>query len=170
MSKPIAWHEKSAFEVAQALQQRSLSAQHYVGACLDQIEAREPEVQAFAFINPDLALARAKASGKRVLIKMGGNWCGDCRILQATMDLPEMKTFLNRNFEMISVDVGRMDKNLQIPARYGVTTRLEGVPAIFVVDPKSGQQLVGKAQIADLADARHMQPQDLANWLARYTK
>jgi len=118
----------------------------------------------------DKALARAKANGKRVLIKMGGNWCGDCRILQATMDLPEMKTYLNRNFEMVSVDVGHMDKNLQIPARYGVTTKLEGVPAIFVVDPKSGQQLVSKAQIADLADARHMQPQDLANWLAKYTK
>ena len=118
----------------------------------------------------DKAIARAKASNKRVLIKMGGNWCGDCRILQATMDLPEMKTFLNRNFEMVSVDVGHMDKNLQIPARYGVTTKLEGVPAIFVVDPKSGQQLVSKAQIADLADARHMQPQDLANWLAKYTR
>ena len=126
--------------------------------------------KANATADVDKALARAKASGKRVLIKMGGNWCGDCRILQATMDLPEMKTFLNRNFEMVSVDVGRMDKNLQIPARYGVTTKLEGVPAIFVVDPKSGQQLVSKAQIADLADARHMQPQDLANWLAKYTK
>ena len=118
----------------------------------------------------DKALARAKKSGKRVLIKMGGNWCGDCRILQATMDLPEMKAWVNRNFETISVDVGRMDKNLQIPARYGITTKLEGVPAIFVVDPKSGQQLVSKAQVADLADARHMQPQDLANWLAKYTK
>ena len=118
----------------------------------------------------DRALARAKASGKRVLIKMGGNWCGDCRILQATMDLPEMKTFLDRNFEMVSVDVGHMDKNLQVPARYGVTSKLEGVPAIFVVDPRTGQQLVSKAQIADLADARHMAPQDLANWLAKYTK
>ena len=118
----------------------------------------------------DKALAKAKATNKRVLIKMGGNWCGDCRILQATMDLPEMKAFLSRNFEMVSVDVGHMDKNLQIPARYGVTDKLEGVPAIFVVDPASGKQLVSKAQIADLADARHMAPQDLANWLAKYTK
>jgi thiol-disulfide isomerase/thioredoxin len=116
------------------------------------------------------AKARAKASGKLLIIDLGGNWCGDCRILQATMDLPEMKTFLDRNFEMVSIDVGHMDKNLQIPARYGVTSKLEGVPAIFVVDPKSGQQLVSKAQIADLADARHMHPQDLANWLAKYTK
>src|SRR5690348_11734128 len=118
----------------------------------------------------DKALARAKASGKRVLIDMGGNWCGDCRILAATLESPEMKAFVNRNFEMVSVDVGRFDKNLQVPARYGITTRLEGVPAILIVDPKTGQQLVSKAQVADLADARHMAPQDLANWLAKYTK
>jgi thiol-disulfide isomerase/thioredoxin len=118
----------------------------------------------------DKALARAKASGKRVLIDMGGNWCGDCRILAATLELPEMKAFVNKNFEMVSVDVGRFDKNLQVPARYGITTRLEGVPAILIVDPKTGQQLVSKAQVADLADARHMAPQDLANWLAKYTK
>ena len=118
----------------------------------------------------DRALARAKAANKRVLIDLGGNWCGDCRILAATLELPEMKAFVNRNFEMISVDVGRFDKNLQVPARYGITTRLEGVPAILVIDPKTGQQLVSKAQVADLADARHMAPQDLANWLAKYTK
>jgi len=118
----------------------------------------------------DKALARAKANGKRVLIDMGGNWCGDCRILAATLELPEMKAFVNKNFEMVSVDVGRFDKNLQVPARYGITTRLEGVPAILIVDPKTGQQLVSKAQVADLADARHMAPQDLANWLAKYTK
>ena len=118
----------------------------------------------------DRALVRAKAANKRVLIDMGGNWCGDCRILAATMDLPELKTFVDRHYETVEVDVGRMDKNLQIPARYGVTDKLEGVPALLVVDPQSGRQLVSRAQIADLADARHMAPQDLADWLAKYTK
>jgi thiol-disulfide isomerase/thioredoxin len=116
----------------------------------------------------DKALARAKANGKRLLIDMGGNWCGDCRILAATMQLPEMKAFVSRNFEVVAVDVGHFDKNLQIPARYGVTERLAGVPAIFVVDPKTNRELVGKAAVADLADARHMAPQALADWLAKY--
>lgn len=115
------------------------------------------------------ALAKAKASHRRVLIDLGGNWCGDCRILSATMELPEMKAFIDRHFVVVVVDIGRMDKNLQIPARYGVTDQIEGVPALLVVDPVSGKQLVGRAQIADLADARHMQPQALADWLARWT-
>ena len=118
----------------------------------------------------DKALARAKATNKRVLIDMGGNWCGDCRILAATMDLPEMKAFIHRNFEVVSVDVGRFDKNLQIPARYGITERLEGVPAILIVDPALNKQLVSRADVAALADARHMAPQALADWFAKYTK
>ncbi|WP_293903351.1 thioredoxin family protein [Phenylobacterium sp.] len=118
----------------------------------------------------DRAIARAKATHKLVLIDMGGNWCGDCRILAATLELPEMKAFMARHYEMVSVDVGRMDKNLQVPARYGITERLEGVPAVLIVDPQTGRQLVSKAQVADLADARHMTPQDLANWLAKYTR
>jgi thiol-disulfide isomerase/thioredoxin len=118
----------------------------------------------------DRALARAKASGKLVLIDLGGNWCGDCRILAATMALPEMKRFIDRHFELVSVDVGRFDKNLQIPARYGITNRLEGVPALLVVDPKTGRQLVGRRQVADLADARHMRPQALADWIAQWTR
>lgn len=118
----------------------------------------------------DRAFARAKAGKKLLLIKMGGNWCGDCRILQATMDLPEMKTFLNRHYEMVSIDVGHMDKNLQVPARYGVKDKLEGVPAILIVDPVSGKQLVARADVAALADARHMSPQALANWLAKYAR
>lgn len=118
----------------------------------------------------DRALVRAKARGKRVIVDMGGNWCGDCRILAATMDLPEMKAFLDRHFEIVTVDVGRFDKNLQIPARYGITSRLEGVPALLVVDPKTGRQLVGPTQVSALADARHMRPQDLADWFAQWTR
>lgn len=118
----------------------------------------------------DRALVRAKTSGKRVLIDMGGNWCPDCRILATTMELPEVKAFVDRYFVVVKVDVGRFDKNLQVPARYGVTERLAGVPAIMVVDPKSGRELVGKAAVAELADARHMAPQALADWLAKYAK
>ncbi len=35
------------------------------------------------------AKARARASGKLLLIDLGGDWCGDCQILTATMDRPD---------------------------------------------------------------------------------
>src|SRR5580765_5563908 len=87
------------------------------------------DTKANANAQVDAAVARAKKDGKEVLIDLGGNWCADCRILAGLMELPEMQTFLKAHYEMVSVDVGRFNKNLQIPARYGITTRLEGVPA-----------------------------------------
>jgi thiol-disulfide isomerase/thioredoxin len=115
------------------------------------------------------ARAKAKKEGKLLIIDLGGNWCGDCRVLAATMDLPELKRFVDEHYVVITVDVGRFDKNLQVPASYGITKRLEGVPALLVVDPKTNK-LLDAGHVAALADARHMTPQALADWLAQWTR
>ena len=115
------------------------------------------------------AFARARVSGKRVLIDLGGNWCGDCVVLANLMELPELKPFLAAHFEIVSVDVGRFKRNLQIPARFGITKRLEGVPALLIVEP-NGKTLVDAGHVSALADARHMTPQGLADWLAQWAK
>jgi len=115
------------------------------------------------------ANTKAKAAGKLLLIDLGGNWCGDCRILAATMDLPEFKTFVHRHYETVEVDVGRLDKNLQVPAKYGITDRLEGVPSLLIVDPRTGK-LINAGRTANLSDARHMTPQALADYLAQWTR
>jgi len=114
------------------------------------------------------AFAQARAQNKRVLIDLGANWCADCRILQALMDRPEVHGFLTANYAIAVVDVGRLNRNLQIPARFGVTDRLEGVPAILIADPDG--KLVNAGQVFALVEARHMTPQDIVNWLARWTR
>ena len=115
----------------------------------------------------DAAIARAKKNGKRVMIDLGGNWCADCRIMAGLMELPEMERFLNAHYEIVSVDVGRFNRNLQIPARYGITQRLEGVPAFLVVTTDG--KLVNAGRVSAIQDARHMTPQALADWLAQWT-
>ncbi|WP_375396150.1 thioredoxin family protein [uncultured Sphingomonas sp.] len=116
-----------------------------------------------------VAAARAAAirSHKRLLIDLGGNWCLDCRLLAGVMALPEMRGFIARHFEVVTVDVGRFDKNLQIPARYGITGRLKGVPAILIVDPRT-DRLVNAGRETALSDARSLTPQALADWLASW--
>ena len=114
------------------------------------------------------AAARAKARHKLLLIDLGGNWCPDCRILAGTMELPEVKAFVRAHYEVVTVDVGRFDRNLQIPAHYGITRRLEGVPSILVVDPVR-DVLVNAGHVSALSDARSMTPQALADWLAQWT-
>jgi thiol-disulfide isomerase/thioredoxin len=110
------------------------------------------------------AFAQARAENKRVLIDLGGNWCGDCRILAGVLELPEVKRFIDSHFVVVVVDVGRFNRNLQIPARFGITQRLEGVPAVLIANPDG--RLVNGSHIAALADARSMSPQDIVNWLA----
>lgn len=114
------------------------------------------------------AFVRARREHKRVLIDLGGNWCGDCRVLAAVMELPEVKQFLDAHYIMVNVDVGRFDKNLQIPARFGFTQRLAGVPSILVADPDG--KLIDRGDISALSDARAMTPQALADWLAQWAR
>ncbi|HTT82348.1 MAG TPA: thioredoxin family protein [Rhizomicrobium sp.] len=114
----------------------------------------------------DAAFAKARAEHKRVMLDLGGNWCGDCRVLAGIMDLPKMRRFLEAHYVLVSVDVGRFNKNLQVPARFGITERLVGVPSVLVADPDG--KLVNRNDIFALADARSMTPQAIADWLAQW--
>lgn len=135
-------------------------------------ELNPPETPYDVAANADAAVAaafaRARSNHKRVLLDLGGNWCGDCRILAGLMDLPEMRHFLAAHFEIVSVDVGRFDTNLQIPARFGFTQRLLGVPTVLIATPDG--RLVNGTDVFALADARHMAPQAVADWLAKWAK
>ena len=113
------------------------------------------------------AKAQALSQHKLLLIDMGGSWCGDCRILAGTMDLPTVKRFVDAHYVEVTVDSGRqMNQNLQVPARYGVP-KLSGVPSLFIVDPRT-DKLLDAGHTPALADARHMTPQGLADWLAQW--
>ncbi|HEY2068865.1 MAG TPA: thioredoxin family protein [Rhizomicrobium sp.] len=117
----------------------------------------------------DAALADAKRQHKLAFIDLGGNWCGDCRVLAGLMELPEYKRFIDAHYVVVTVDVGRFNKNLQIPARWGITDRLEGVPAVLIVDPVTNR-LIDAGHVSALADARHMDPQSILDWIAEWTR
>lgn len=56
-----ALHTLSATEARALLQARKISSEELVRACLARIEEREPEVGAWAYLDPELALAQARA-------------------------------------------------------------------------------------------------------------
>ena len=114
------------------------------------------------------AFARAKKSGKRVLLDLGGDWCPDCIVLSNFMKLPEIKRFVDTYYDVVLVDVGRFNKNLHIPARLGFAEKLRGVPAVLIFTPD--RKLVNRGDIFTTANARGMTPQGLADYLARYAK
>ncbi len=54
------WHEMDAVTLARKLSQRELSAETLLASCLERIDAREPQVQAWSHIARDAALERAR--------------------------------------------------------------------------------------------------------------
>ncbi len=113
------------------------------------------------------ARAQAISEHKRLLIDLGGNWCLDCRVLAGIMALPDLQPYLAQHFVITKVDIGRFDKNGSIAAHYGIKGRLAGVPAVLAIDPVR-DRLLNRDQLFALADARHMTPQGLADWLAQW--
>lgn len=113
------------------------------------------------------AVARARTSGKRLLIDFGANWCVDCRVFASVAELPAMRRWIARHFELVTVDVGRFNRNLDIAARYGVS--LEAVPAVFVIDPRSGK-LLNRDEVEALGDASLSTPPAIAAWLGKWAR
>jgi hypothetical protein len=137
-------------------------------AALPMLDKKPYEAKANADAAIDVAFERARKSGKRVLIDLGGNWCPDCLVVANVMRLRNVKPFVAAHYEVAFVDVGRFDKNLQVLLRFGIREHLEYVPSVLVADPNG--ELVNGGNFSDLADARNMTPQAIVDWLAKWTK
>jgi thiol:disulfide interchange protein len=112
------------------------------------------------------AFAKARRSGKRVLVDFGGNWCPDCRILAGVLNLPEVRAYVTKHYEVVTVDVGRLNRNPVRAERLGIR-ELSGVPTVVIADA-SGKPL-NITNSADLSNARGMSPQGIVDWLAQWT-
>jgi thioredoxin-related protein len=80
------------------------------------------------------ALQRAKKDNRQVLIQWGGNWCEWCVLLHKkfTTD-PELRRKLLYEYELITIDVGRMDKNVDLAKQYKAALG-NGVPYLTILD------------------------------------
>jgi thiol-disulfide isomerase/thioredoxin len=111
------------------------------------------------------AFAHAKQSGKRVLIDFGGNWCPDCRILAAVMELPAVRPFIDAHYEVVRIDVSRFNRNLDVAKDYGAPS-IKGVPYLVIAQP-DGKILVSSDEVTD---EKHTTPQQMTDWLAYWAQ
>jgi thiol:disulfide interchange protein len=108
------------------------------------------------------ALARAKAQHKRVILDFGGNWCGDCKVLDIYFHDPANKSLLEENFELVDVNIGRYDANQDIADHYGIPLK-RGVPALVVLSPE-GKVLLAQTH-GEFESMRSLQSSDLTKFL-----
>jgi thioredoxin 1 len=109
------------------------------------------------------AMVEARKTHKRVLLDFGGDWCGDCQVLNIYFHQSPNAELLAKNFVLVDVNIGRMDANLELAHKYGVP--ISGVPALAVLDP-SGK--VVYAQGKEFADMRHMEPTSVTEFLNKW--
>lgn len=99
-------------------------------------EARVYEVRPDAGGDVDAALARAAASGKRVLLVMGANWCHDSRAMAGWLETPRFAALVAEHYELVFVNVGMPQTgdghNLDIARRFGLA-EFPGTPAVLVL-------------------------------------
>ena len=81
------------------------------------------------------AILKAGAEHKHVLLDFGGNWCGDCQLLNIYFHDPGNAALLAANYVLVDVNIGEYDKNLDIAQKYQIPLKL-GVPAMAVLDGK----------------------------------
>jgi thiol:disulfide interchange protein len=79
------------------------------------------------------ALAKAAKLHKRIILDFGGNWCGDCVVLDKYFHQEPNASLLKANFILVDVNIGKFDKNADIAKTYGVPLE-KGVPALAVLD------------------------------------
>lgn len=93
--------------------------------------AYDPARDATADVNA--ALAAARTSRKSVLIVLGGSWCHDSMALVDLFAQPRFEAMLRERYELVWVDVGHRDRNLDIATRFGLGP-LEGTPTVLILN------------------------------------
>ncbi|MGC2607051.1 MAG: thioredoxin family protein, partial [Silvibacterium sp.] len=79
------------------------------------------------------AIHTAAREHKRIILDFGGNWCGDCQVLDIYFHQEPNQTIVDKNFVVVHIDIGRMDKNVDVAEKYSVPLK-RGVPALAVLD------------------------------------
>jgi thioredoxin 1 len=110
------------------------------------------------------ALAAARADRNDVLVVFGANWCPDCRELDKALN-GSSHALIAGHFQVVKVDVGRFDKNLELANQYGNPIRM-GIPAVVVLS--ADNRIVYSSKGGELANARKMGDTGIYDFLSQH--
>ena len=111
------------------------------------------------------ALKQARAENKRVILDFGGDWCGDCQVLDIYMHESPNAELLAKHFIVVHVDIGHMDHNVDVAKKYNVPIE-KGVPALAVLD-KHGKLLFSQEN-KEFENMRNMRSDDVTAFLNKW--
>jgi len=109
------------------------------------------------------ALEQARRNQRPVLVFFGANWCEDCRSLARSLELPGNAGLMARDFNVVKVDVGDFDRNLDVVDQLGGPIA-KGIPAAVLLAPDGSIRYSTKA--GELSTARRMSDEGVHDFFA----
>jgi thiol-disulfide isomerase/thioredoxin len=111
------------------------------------------------------ALKTAAATHKRILLDFGGNWCGDCQVLDIYFHDPANRPILDANFVLVHINIGMVDTNLELAKKYEVPLG-KGVPALAVLSENG--KLLYSQKGGEFEAMRRMQSSSVTSFLVQW--
>ncbi len=117
------------------------------------------------------ALAKARKDNRRVLIQWGANWCGWCHLLHDTFEKDkDVRKKILYEYDLVLIDVGRLDKNMDIAEKYKVDLKGNGLPYLTILDADG--QVIANQETASLESKikgkTEHDPISVFNFLSKY--
>src|SRR5262249_10491423 len=111
------------------------------------------------------AIRSATVTHRRILLDFGGNWCGDCKVLDLYMHDDKNKPLIDANFIVVHINVGRFDANLDLAEKYEIPLK-RGVPALAVLS-ENGKLLYSQKN-GEFEDMRRMESSSVTEFLVHW--
>jgi thiol-disulfide isomerase/thioredoxin len=113
------------------------------------------------------ALRRAQKEHKRVLVQFGANWCHWClKLHQLFNSNYKISRQLRNEYEVVHVDIGSFDKNLDLVKKYQAPLQEQGVPYLVVLDERG--KVVQRQETSSLEKGKQHDPQAVLAFLLKY--
>ena len=122
--------------------------------------------KADAKLDINQALTQAESTKTSLIIVFGANWCPDCKVLDIAMKSGTSAKLLARDFQIVKVNVGHFDTNLDVATSYGVPLE-KGIPAVAILSSKKKVLYVTKD--GELANAQKMGETGIYDFFKRVT-
>lgn len=119
-----------------------------------------------AMADVEATLAKAAQSGKKPLLVLGANWCHDSRGLAARFEKEEFISLIQDNYELLYVDVGKRDRNLDVAKRFGIHDII-GTPTVLVLN--NNGELLNADTASDWRRAASISDEDTFSYFSKFT-
>jgi protein disulfide-isomerase len=104
-------------------------------------------------------------NNKQPIVIFGANWCPDCRILSAVLDLQTVNKYMDDNFEILYIDLGRYDFNMSLMEFFNIMPQ-QGIPRVVILN--KDKEVLNIQDTGEWTTARSRTKQEIFNYFQEY--